>query len=83
VKSLEDKNFKEAVVRTSLVYGTGVKANMYNLMAMVNKCPFIPLGNINNQRSLTFVGNLCQLIHTVIEQKKSGIFLASDEYPIS
>src|SRR3972149_3128932 len=56
---------------------------MYNLMAMVNKYPFIPLGNINNQRSLTFVGNLCQLIHTIIEQKKSGIFIASDEYPVS
>ena len=79
IKELGEQNFTVSIIRTPIVYGPGVKANIYNLMSLVNKYPFIPLGNINNQRSLTFVGNLCQLIHTVIEQKKSGIFLASDE----
>src|SRR3989304_1302269 len=83
IQELEDNNFIVSIIRTPIVYGPGVKANMYNLMSLVNKYPFIPLGNINNQRSLTFVGNLCQLILSIIEQKKSGIFLASDEYPVS
>src|SRR3972149_7607095 len=83
IKELGDQNFTVSIIRTPIVYGPGVKANIYNLMSLVNKYPFIPLGNINNQRSLTFVGNLCQLILSIIEQKKSGIFLASDEYPVS
>src|SRR3989304_8616050 len=78
VKSLEDKNFRVAVVRAPLVYGPGVKANMFNLMKMVNSYPFIPFGNIQNKRSLTFAGNLCQLMYTIIEQRASGTFLACD-----
>jgi nucleoside-diphosphate-sugar epimerase len=83
VKSLADSNFTVSVVRTPLVYGPGVRANMFNLMKMVNKYPFVPFGNIHNKRSLTFVGNLCQLLHTILDQKKSGVFLASDGKPVS
>jgi len=83
IKELEDKNFIVSIIRTPLVYGAGVSANMYNLMKMVNKYPFVPFGNINNKRSLTFVGNLCQLLHAIIEQKKSGIFLACDGPAVS
>ena len=83
IKALEDNNFKVSVIRTPLVYGPGVRANMYNLMKMINRYPVVPFGNINNKRSLTFVGNLCQLLHNIIEQKKSGIFLACDGEPVS
>ena len=83
IRELEDQNFIVSIIRTPIVYGPGVKANMYNIMKIINKFPLIPLGNINNQRSMTFVGNLCQLIHTILEQKKSGIFLACDGPPIS
>jgi len=83
IKDLEDDNFVVSIIRTPIVYGPGVKANMFNLIRLIEKSPFVPLGNIKNLHSMTFVGNLCQLIHSVIEQKKSGIFLASDEYPIS
>ena len=83
IKELEDNNFTVSIIRTPIVYVLGVKANMFNLMRLIDKYPLVPLGNINNQRSLTFVGNLCQLITSIIEQKKSGIFLASDEVPVS
>src|SRR3972149_4005306 len=74
IQELEDNNFIVSLIRTPIVYGPGVQANMYNLMSLANKYPFIPLGNINNQRSLTFVGNLCQLIHSIIEQKNQEFF---------
>ena len=83
VKELEDKNFTVSIVRTPLVYGPGVRANMLNLMKLVNRYPVIPLGNINNKRSMTYVGNLVHLIETIIKKRKSGIFLASDGEPVS
>lgn len=83
VKELEDKNFTVSIIRTPLVYGPGVRANMLNLMKLVNRYPVIPLGNINNKRSMTYVGNLVHLIDTIIKKRKSGIFLASDGEPVS
>jgi UDP-glucose 4-epimerase len=83
VKELEDKNFTVSIIRTPLVYGPGVRANMLNLMKLVNRYPVIPLGNINNKRSMTYVGNLVHLIDTIIKNRKSGIFLASDGEPVS
>ncbi len=83
IKELEDKNFIVSIIRTPLVYGAGVRANMHNLMRLISKYQFIPLGNINNKRSLTYVGNLVQLIDEVIKQRKSGVFLASDGEPVS
>src|SRR3972149_3840531 len=35
IKELEDQNFAVSIIRTPIVYGPGVKANMYNLMALV------------------------------------------------
>ncbi len=36
---LEDKNFKISIIRTPIVYGYGVKANIKNLINLVNKVP--------------------------------------------
>lgn len=83
VKELEDEDFKVSIIRTPLVYGPDVRANMLNLMKLVNKYPVIPLGNIQNKRSMTYVGNLVHLIDAVIKNRTSGIFLASDGEPVS
>ena len=83
IKKLECKNFKVSIIRTPVVYGKGVKANILNLISLVNRIPFIPLGNIQNKRSMVYIGNLCSLIDKVIEKKQSGIFLAADDNPIS
>ncbi len=83
IKELEDKDFVVSIIRTPLVYGAGVRANMHNLMRVISQYKLIPLGNINNRRSLTYVGNLVQLIDEVIKQQKSGVFLASDGESVS
>lgn len=46
------------VVRPTLVYGPGVKANFLKLIATVQKGIPLPLASINNRRSLIYVGNL-------------------------
>ncbi|MGK0255645.1 MAG: nucleoside-diphosphate-sugar epimerase [Arcobacteraceae bacterium] len=80
---LEDENFKVSIVRTPIVYGYGVKANIKSLINLVNKVPVLPFGNIQNKRSMVYIGNLCHLIDTIIERDQSGIFLASDDEPLS
>lgn len=83
ISSLEDDNFKVAIVRSPLVYGAGVKANMYNLMKLVYNFPLLPFGDINNRRSMVYIGNLVALLQHIINTRASGIFIAGDRVPLS
>ncbi|MCT7626129.1 NAD-dependent epimerase/dehydratase family protein [Aliarcobacter butzleri] len=83
LQKLEDENFKISIIRTPIVYGYGVKANIKNLINLVNKVPVLPFGKIKNKRSMVYIGNLCHLVDEIIIQKKSGIFLACDDKPLS
>lgn len=46
------------VVRPTLVYGPGVKANFLKMLTTVQKGIPLPFASINNSRSLIYVGNL-------------------------
>lgn len=83
LQKLEDEDFKISIIRTPIVYGYGVKANIKNLINLVNKVPVLPFGKIKNKRSMVYIGNLCHLVDEIIIQKKSGIFLACDDEPLS
>lgn len=83
LQKLEDEKFKVSIIRTPIVYGYGVKANIKNLVNLINKVFLLPFGNIQNKRSMVYIGNLCHLVDGVITQQKSGIFLASDDEPLS
>ena len=80
---MEDDAFKVSIVRTPIVYGYGVKANIKNLVNMVSKISVLPFGEMNNRRSLVYIGNLTHLIKEIIQQHQSGIFLASDDEALS
>ncbi len=83
LQKLEDESFKVSIIRTPIVYGYGVKANIKNLINLVEKISILPFDKIYNKRSMVYIGNLCHLIAEVIVQQKSGIFLASDDEPLS
>jgi len=83
ILKLADSNFNVSIIRTPLVYGAGVKANMLNLIHLVDKNYIIPLGGINNRRSLIYVGNLVNYINRIIELNAGGTFLVSDGKTIS
>ncbi|MFC2152108.1 NAD-dependent epimerase/dehydratase family protein [Bacteroidota bacterium] len=83
VKGLVDKDFNIAIIRSPLVYGEGVKANMLNLIKFIDLLPIVPLGGIKNKRSLVYVGNLVALIKCIIQKQASGIFIAGDQAPLS
>lgn len=83
IKGLEDKAFKVVVVRSPLVYGAGVKANMFNLIKLVDHFPLLPFGNMDNKRSIVYIGNLVSLLNRIIELEISGVFIAGDKFPLS
>ena len=83
LQKLEDDNFKVSIIRTPIVYGEGVKANILNLIRLVQKMSILPFSKIKNRRSIVYIGNLSAIIDRIIKVGKSGIFLASDDRPLS
>ena len=75
--------FKVSIIRTPIVYGYGVKANIKNLINLIKKAPVLPFSQINNSRSMVYIGNLCALIDKLCKIKTSGIFLAADDHAVS
>ena len=83
LSKLEDTNFAVSIIRTPLVYGEGVKANMISLIRLIEVLPLLPFGSINNKRNFTFTENLVGFIDQIIKKQSSGIFIAMDEYALS
>ena len=83
LKEIEDDQFIVSIIRTPLVYGAGVKANMLNIIRLIDKISILPLGNTNNKRSFTAVENLVGYIDRIIELRSSGVFITMDEKPLS
>lgn len=73
------------IVRPVLVYGPGVKANFLSMMAWVNRGIPLPLGAVNNKRSLLALDNLVDLLITCAEHPKAAgeVFFASDNNDLS
>jgi len=83
LKKIEDENFTVSIVRTPLVYGEYVRANMLSIMKLVQRTHILPFKNINNRRNFTGAENLVSFIDRIIEKRASGIFIAMDEKAIS
>jgi nucleoside-diphosphate-sugar epimerase len=83
LKKLTDERFVVSIIRTPLVYGNGVKANMYKLIKLVDTLPILPFGKTGNMRSFTFTENLTGYIDRIVEKKVPGVFIAMDETSLS
>lgn len=73
------------IVRTPLVYGPGVKGNFRKLIKLCSRGWPLPLGAIQNKRSLIYLDNLIDaLIHCLNHDQSIGhTFLVSDGEDIS
>lgn len=80
---LSSATFTVSIIRTPIVYGEGVKANIKDLINLIKKVPLLPFKNTHNLRSMVYIGNLCALIESIIEHRINGIFLACDDTSIS
>ncbi|KPF42641.1 hypothetical protein IP87_12475 [beta proteobacterium AAP121] len=73
------------VVRPPLVYGPGVKANFRSMMGWLHRGIPLPLGAIDNRRSLVSQDNLCSLLLACAQHPDAPghTFLASDGEDVS
>jgi len=78
-------NMEAVIVRPPLVYGPGVKANFAAMLNALQSNRLLPLGLINNKRSLLYLGNLTDLIVHCINhpQAANQVFFASDGCDVS
>ncbi len=69
---LQSESFTVVVLRPPMIYGVSSKGNFPKLKKLASKTPIFP--KIKNQRSMLFIDNLCNTIHHLINNQKSGIF---------
>ncbi|MBS7808561.1 SDR family oxidoreductase [Variovorax sp. PCZ-1] len=73
------------IIRPPLVYGPGVKANFLTMMQWLNRGIPLPLGAINNRRSLVALPNFVDFIALCLTHPKAAnqTFLISDQQDVS
>ncbi|WP_313107102.1 UDP-glucose 4-epimerase family protein [Stutzerimonas nitrititolerans] len=73
------------IVRPPLVYGPGVNANFLSMMKLLDKGVPLPLGAIQNRRSLVALDNLIDLLMVCLDHPYAGgqAFLVSDGEDLS
>lgn len=69
------------ILRPALVYGPGVKANFQEMMRWLRKGLPLPLGWLDNRRSLIALDNLVDCIATCVHHPAAAnqVFLVSDD----
>ena len=82
-KVLNDEEFVISIVRTPVVYGSGVKGNIQRIAKFVLNSKLIPLGGIENKRAMVNIANLNSLVNRIIELRRGGLFLAGDKNLLS
>jgi nucleoside-diphosphate-sugar epimerase len=73
------------VLRPPLIYGPEVKGNFLRLMQAIKRRRPLPLGGIQNRRSLIYLGNLVDVIRVCLTHPKAAgkTFLVSDGDDVS
>jgi UDP-glucose 4-epimerase len=76
---------EHVVLRPPLVFGPGVRANFLRLLDAVARGTPLPIGRVNNARSLSGIGNLVSaIVHCLVDPRAAGqTFVVSDPVPIS
>jgi len=84
-KLAQETNLEVVIVRPPLVYGPGVRANFLRLMRLVRLGLPLPLGNIQNRRSMVALDNLIDLLEVCAFHPAAAgqTFMVSDEDDLS
>lgn len=72
ITPLQDDKFNVVVIRPPMIYGKGSKGNYPKLAKASQKLPIFP--DVDNQRSMIHIDNLCELIKLMIDNEESGLF---------
>ncbi len=77
VRELADEQFAVLVLRPPMIYGEGSKGNYPTLAKLAKKLPFFP--DINNERSMLHIDNLCEFLCLVMLVGKGGVFFPQNK----
>lgn len=72
IRELQNNGFTVTVLRPPMIYGKGSKGNYLALAKMAKKLLVFP--NIQNERSMLYIENLCEFLCQVMIHRKGGIF---------
>lgn len=80
-----ETGMEAVILRPPLVYGPGVKGNFLRLLQAVDRRTPLPLGAIQNRRSLIYLGNLTDAIAVCLEHPSAAgkTFMVSDGDDVS
>jgi nucleoside-diphosphate-sugar epimerase len=73
------------IVRPPLIYGAHVKGNFLTMLGWLNRGIPLPLGSINNRRSLIGIGNFVNFLMVCLKHPNAAneLFLVSDDEDLS
>lgn len=71
------------VLRPPLVHGPGVKGNLAVLIKAIARGVPLPLGLVDNRRSMIGVDNLANAVSFLLERRAAGTFLVRDDDDLS
>ncbi len=72
IRELNSNDFQVAVIRSPMIFGKGSKGNYPLLKKIANIVPIFP--DIQNQRSMIHIDNLCEFISLLIMSGEGGIY---------
>ncbi|MFH7409694.1 NAD-dependent epimerase/dehydratase family protein [Acinetobacter variabilis] len=81
----KETGLEVVIIRPVLIYGPNVKANFKSMVGLASKKLPLPIGCLDNKRSMVSIYNLADLIYNCMSHPKANreIFLASDQEDIS
>ncbi len=85
IRIAKETGMEVVIIRPPLIYGPGVKGNFASMMRWVGKGVPLPLGAVDNQRSLLALDNLISFITCCLDHPKAAneVFLLSDGEDVS
>jgi nucleoside-diphosphate-sugar epimerase len=75
--SLQSEDFHITVLRPPMIYGKGSKGNYPKLSKVARLSLIFP--NIDNERSMLHIDNLCEFIRLIIDDMASGIYFPQNK----
>lgn len=72
ISPLDDESFKVCILRPPMIYGKDCKGNYRTLVKFADKLKFFPY--VRNERSMLYIGNLCEFVRLMILNEESGVF---------
>jgi nucleoside-diphosphate-sugar epimerase len=77
IKPLNSDEFKVVIVRPPMIYGENSKGNYPKLAKLAKKLPIFP--QIDNQRSMLHIDNLCEFLRLMIDNEEHGLFFPQNK----